>query len=58
MTSSWRILANLIAVTSVCCFLIGSTDGIWVNNDFAQIGAIENALDEENFFYPEDYIDG
>ena len=35
--------------------ILRGSDGIWVNHDFA---AIENALDEDNFFYPEDSVEG
>lgn len=47
-----------LAVTAPFILLglvLNGSDGIWVNHDFA---AIENALDEDNFFYPEDSVEG
>lgn len=49
-------LRSLAVIAPLILGLISrGSDGIWVNHDFA---AIENALDEDNFFYPEDSVEG
>ena len=44
-------------VTVIVCLSLAAdaVSAIWVNHDFAEV---ERALDDENFFYPEDEVQG
>ncbi len=56
MTKSDHGEKRSIVTVLVCLSLAAdSVSAIWVNHDFAEV---ERALDDENFFYPEDDVQG
>ena len=56
MTKSHNGEKRSIVTVIVCLSLAAdAVRAIWVNHDFAEV---ERALDDENFFYPEDEVQG